>query len=63
SITVTIPIAEFRASHYPPSVHMELYRPVFDQYVNRHPPNLFSYYQPEDTADAFRYLSDKDAWK
>lgn len=63
SITVTIPIAEFRASHYPPSVHMELYRPVFDQYVNRYPPNLFSYYQPEDTTDAFRYLSDKDAWK
>ncbi|NET56852.1 MAG: hypothetical protein F6K47_12020 [Symploca sp. SIO2E6] len=63
SVTVTIPIAEFRASHYPPCVHMELYRPIFEQYVNRYPPNLFSSYQPKDTADAFRYLSGKDLWK
>ena len=63
SVTATIPIAEFRARHYPPSVHMELYRPVFDRYINRYPPNLFSSYQPQDTADAFRYLSEKDVWK
>ena len=63
SVTATIPIAKFRESHYPPSVHMELYRPVFNKYVNRYPPNLFSSYQPEDTADAFRYLSDKDVWR
>jgi len=62
-VTVAIPIAEFRASHYPPSVHMELYRPIFDKYFNRYPPNLFSSYQPKDTADAFRYLSDKDVWQ
>lgn len=63
SVTATIPLADFRASHYPPSVHMELYRPIFKKYVNRYPPNLFSSYQPQDTTDAFRYLSDKDVWK
>lgn len=63
SVTVTIPIADFRANHYPPSVHIELYRPVFQQYVNRYPPNLFTSYQPQDAADAFRYLSDKDLWQ
>ena len=63
SVTVTISMADFRARHYPPSVHMELYRPVFNKYVNRYPPNLFSSYQPQDTADAFRYLSDKDVWQ
>ena len=63
SVTATIPIAEFRASHYPPLVHMELYRPIFDQYVNRYPPNLFTDYQPKDTTDAARYLSDKAVWE
>ena len=47
----------------PTFVHMELYRPVFQQYVNRYAPNLFTSYQPEDTADAFRYLSNKDLWQ
>ncbi|MDJ0704075.1 MAG: nitrilase-related carbon-nitrogen hydrolase [Leptolyngbyaceae cyanobacterium MO_188.B28] len=59
AVTATIPIAEFRKRHQPPLVHMDLYRPVFDQYVNRYPPNLFAAYQPENTADAFRYISEK----
>ena len=63
SATATIPIAEFRASHYPPLVHMDLYRPIFDKYVNRNPPNLFADYQPSNTTDAARYLSDKAVWK
>ena len=63
SVTATIPIAEFRASHYPPMVHMELYRAIFDKYVNRYPPNLFTDYQPNDTTDAARYLSDKAVWE
>ncbi|WP_019508283.1 nitrilase-related carbon-nitrogen hydrolase [Pleurocapsa sp. PCC 7319] len=62
AVTATIPIADFRRHHYPPSVHMELYRPIFEQYVNRYPPNLFTSYQPENTSDAFRYLSDKAVW-
>lgn len=63
SVTATIPIAEFRANHYPPLVHMELYRPIFDKYVNRYPPNLFADYQPKDTTDAARYLADKALWE
>ncbi|MDJ0633677.1 MAG: hypothetical protein QNJ34_10870 [Xenococcaceae cyanobacterium MO_188.B29] len=62
-VTATIPIADFRQRRYPPSVPMELYRPVFNQYINRYPSSLFESYQPENTADAFRYLSDKSVWK
>ena len=62
SVTATIPIAEFRASNQQPLVHMELYQPIFDKYVNRYPPNLFTDYQPKDTTDAARYLSDKAVW-
>ena len=61
-ITATIPLADFRQRRYPPSVHMELYRPVFNQYINRYPPNLFEDYQPQNSSDAFRYLSDKSVW-
>ena len=63
SVTATIPIAEFRANNSQPLVHMELYRPIFERYTNRYPPNLFSEYQPQDTADAARYLSDKSVWQ
>ncbi len=63
SVTATIPIADFRKQHYLPYVHMDLYRPVFDKYVNRFPPNLFFSYQPQDTSDAFQYLSDKAVWE
>ncbi|MBT9317768.1 nitrilase-related carbon-nitrogen hydrolase [Leptothoe spongobia] len=62
-VTVTIPIADFRSRHRPPMVHMDLYRPIFEQYVNRFPPNLFTEYQPEDTADAYQYLFDKGVWE
>ncbi len=62
-VTATIPIADFRRRHRPPMVHMDLYRPIFDRYVNRFPPNLFSEYQPEDTADAYQYLLDKGVWQ
>ncbi len=61
-VTATIPIADFRARHRPPYVHMALYAPVFDAYVNRYPPNLFAEYQPTDTSDAYQYLKDKGVW-
>lgn len=62
-ITVTLPMASFRQRHSLPYVHMELYRPVFDAYRNRFPPNLFSGYLPSDTSDAYQYLKDKGIWK
>ena len=63
AVTATIPLADFRNRHDPPHVHMALYRPVFEQYVNRYPPNLFESYQPQDSRDAYRYLSDKAVWE
>ena len=61
-VTATLPMASFRQRHVPPYVHMDLYRPIFDAYRNRFPPNLFEDYQPTDTRDAARYLADKGVW-
>jgi predicted amidohydrolase len=61
-LTARIPIAEFRARRRLPQVHIDLYRDVFDTYVNRYPPNLWSEYIPNDGQDAARYLKDKAVW-
>ena len=62
AVTATIPIADFRQHRRLPTVHMDLYRPVFNQYVNRFPPNLFTPYQPQDTGDAYQYLQNQSIW-
>lgn len=62
-VTTRIPIAQMRRTHRQPVVHMSLYRDLFDAYVERYPPNLFTAYQPTDGADAARYLRDKAVWK
>lgn len=62
-VQARVPISEYRARHRQPTVHMELYRDIYDAYQNRYPPNLFSAYQPTDGQDAARYLKDKAAWK
>lgn len=61
-VNARLPMAQFRQRHTIPYVHMDLYRPIFDAYRNRFPPNLFADYQPTDTADAARYLADKGVW-
>ncbi len=61
-ITVNLPMEAYRRRHVIPYVHMDLYRPIFDAYRNRFPPNLFEDYQPTDTRDAARYLADKGVW-
>lgn len=61
-ITARIPMAQYRARHRQPIVHMELYDDIFARYRNRYPPNLFSAYQPTDNADAYEYLKDKAVW-
>ncbi len=61
-VSTRIPIADFRARHRQPIVHSELFMPVFEQYRSRYGPNLFSDYQPPDTADSGRYLRDKARW-
>lgn len=62
-VTARIPIADFRQTHRQPIVHSELYMPVFQKYRSNYPPNLFTAYQPEDLADAKRYLTSKSRWK
>ncbi|MEM9705278.1 MAG: nitrilase-related carbon-nitrogen hydrolase [Pseudomonadota bacterium] len=62
-VTATMPMAAFRQRHRLPYVHMDLYRPIFDAYQNRFPPNLFAEYLPSDTTDSARFLADKGVWK
>ena len=62
-IAATIPLAAYRARNRIPDVHWDLYRPVYDRYVPKFGPNLFSDYLPTDLDDAGRYLADKSRWK
>ncbi len=62
-ISATIPMAAYRARNRIPDVHWDLYRPVYDRYVPKFGPNLFSEYLPTDLDDAGVYLSDKSRWK
>ena len=62
-ITATIPLAAYRSRNRIPDVHWDLYRPVYDRYVPKFGPNLFSQYLPADLDDAGVYLSDKSRWK
>ena len=62
-ISATIPLAAYRARNRIPDVHWDLYRPVYDRYVPKFGPNLFSEYLPADLDDAGVYLSDKSRWK
>ncbi len=63
AISTRIPLARFRQRHRQPIVHIDLYRPVWEQYQNAYGPNLFSEYQPTDLYDAKRFLQDKSGWK
>ena len=58
-----VPIAELRARHRQPIVHMDLYRDVLDAYVPPFPPNLWSEYLPTSLEDAGRYVRGKSRWK
>lgn len=63
AVVARIPIESYRARNRQPTMHPELYRPVFNAYVSPYEPNLFSEYQPSDLQDAKRYLADKSRWK
>jgi len=63
AVTAPIPIASYRARNRQPTMHPELYRPVFNEYVSPYAPNLYSEYQPTDLKDAKRYLADKSRWE
>lgn len=57
-----IPIAEFRARHRIPDLHIDLYRPVLEQYRARYDHSLYLKEQPKDKRDAFRYFQENSRW-
>jgi predicted amidohydrolase len=58
-----LPLAELRKRKRQPVVHMELWKPVYEQYVGRYPPNLFANTLPANGAEAAAFLTDKSRWK
>lgn len=57
-----IPIAEFRARHRIPDLHLHLYRPVFDQYRERYDPNGYLESLPKDKREAFAHFQKRARW-
>ena len=57
-----IPIAEFRARHRIPDLHMQLYRPVLEQYRERYDHSQYLKYLPKDKRDAFRVFQEQSRW-
>ena len=57
-----IPIAQFRKTHRIPDVHMQLYRPVLDQYRERYDHSGYLEYIPKDKRDAFRVFNENARW-
>lgn len=62
-VVARLPMAQFRATHRIPDVHMALYAPALAAYQARFAPGLFSEYLPKDLRDAKRYLDGKDRWR
>ncbi len=62
-VVARLPLADLRRRKRQPVVHMELWKPVFDRYVGRYPPNLFEDTMPANGQEAARYLRDKARWK
>jgi len=57
-----IPMAQFRAKHRIPDVHMDIYRPVMDQYRTRYDHSQYVESPPEDKRDAFRIFKENSRW-
>ncbi|MCC6271354.1 MAG: hypothetical protein IT190_08760 [Microbacteriaceae bacterium] len=55
-------MAEFRARHRIPDLHMQLYRPVLDQYRERYDHSLYLKQLPKDKRDAYRYFQENARW-
>jgi len=62
-VLARVPIADLRARHRQPVVHMDLYRDIFERYQSRYAPNLWSHYLPDSLEDAARYVSEQSRWK
>jgi predicted amidohydrolase len=57
-----IPLGQFRAKHRIPDVHMELYRPVFDQYRTRYDHSAYLEHVPTDKMDATKQFQKNARW-
>jgi predicted amidohydrolase len=62
-VVARLPLAQYRATHRIPDVHMPLYEAAFRAYRPRLAPGLFSEYLPKDLRDAKRFLDAKDRWR
>jgi len=61
-IRATLPMAEFRESHRPPSPQWALYEPIMRQFKPRFDPGWFLRYLPKSWRDTRRYFADKANW-
>ncbi len=59
---VMLPMAEFRKKHRIPDVHMDLYRPVFEQYRTRYDHSSYLDYLPEGKREAFGHFAKNSRW-
>lgn len=57
-----IPMAEFRAKHRIPDVHIDLYRPVYDAYRTRYDHSGYLENMPQDKRDAFMQFNKHSRW-
>jgi len=60
--SVMIPIAQFRKTHRIPDVHMELYKPIFDQYRTRYDHSGYLEHIPKDKREAYRIFTEQSRW-
>jgi len=60
-VRYVIPIEDFRKNHTTPFVRTELIVPVYQQYVGKYPPNLYSDYGVPSDGDAVNKLAEEHA--
>lgn len=60
--TAMLPMAQFRKTHRIPDLHIDLYRPVLDQYRTRYDHSLYVDKQPQDKREAFAIFKENSRW-
>ena len=55
-------MGEFRKKHRIPDVHMDIYRPVFDQYRTRYDHSAYVDYLPKDKREAYAHFAKNSRW-
>jgi predicted amidohydrolase len=61
--TTFIPMHEFRQKHRIPDVHMDLYKPVFDEYRTRYDHSQYLEGLPKDKREAFGWFTGRARWQ